>query len=145
MIFLPMCRPNCFAFPPSPLGTSPFLVAPVFLSLYFYLAPPWLITIIPSFSSAKKNYLSHQKHFNVKYILFFRWIQIYQFKQINISGLLITTCPESVLYPSIHQLFKIIEMIKHGVRRLIKQVTIQLTMIRVMAESKEQGIQICSR
>ena len=35
-----------------PPGTSLFLVAPVFLSLFSYLAPPQLITLIPSFSSA---------------------------------------------------------------------------------------------
>ena len=39
---------------PHPLPRAPItflVVAPVFLSLHFFLAPPWFITLIPSFCS----------------------------------------------------------------------------------------------
>ena len=48
-----MHRLNCSdPIPPGNLEDITFWgVAPVFLSLYFYLAPPYLITLIPPFSS----------------------------------------------------------------------------------------------
>ena len=53
-----------------PRGHQFFCVAPVFLSLYFYLVTPWLITLIPSFSVPRPLWtsLSSVRPFFVKHI-----------------------------------------------------------------------------
>ena len=62
-----MRRSNCSS-PIPPLGIPRditfFLVAPILLSLYFFLAPPYINTLITLFSSAQRLVLIYHTHFS---------------------------------------------------------------------------------